>query len=180
MPHPTTPETAFPDRTALCRHLAEKPDDVLEMVAEQARQNLLTVTECLPERYRAFASGHQAEEVMTDIAEWGPVTVLVHTADLILECKGALPRGKFGRGYFNLMGHGPIGGHIRLDRCAAIGFVRRPFMGADDSCSVVFFNQDGDAMFKIFVGRDDKRCLLPDQVDRFTRLQQRLCPAATA
>ncbi|MNW12445.1 ChuX-like family protein [compost metagenome] len=55
-------------------------------------------------------------------------------------------------------------------------------MGSADSASVVFFNGDGDAMFKVFVGRDDARQLLPDQVERFEALKARLCgaPSQTA
>lgn len=167
------------DRLAALRaRLAAEPGGVLEAVAEETGFSLRTVTDCLPDAFRAFAPGDQAEAVMTDIAAWGSVTVLVHSADLILECKGPLPRGQLGRGYYNLAGGSPIGGHIRLDRCAAIGFVRRPFMGSGDSCAVIFFNGDGGAMFKIFVGRDDKRQLLPDQVARFTALQARLCGTA--
>lgn len=177
----TDDRTATPEDTlaSLRARLAAEPGGVLETVAEETGVSLHTVTACLPAAFRAFAPGDQAEAVMADIAEWGPVTVLVHSPDLILECKGPLPRGQFGRGYFNLAGGSPIGGHIRLDRCTAVGFVRRPFMGNGESCAVVFFNADGAAMFKIFVGRDDTRRLLPDQVDRFAALQARLCPAVT-
>ena len=39
-----------------------------------------------------------------------------------------------------------------------------------DTVSAQFFNADGDAMFKIFVGRDESRRLKADQVERFARL----------
>ncbi len=51
-------------------------------------------------------------------------------------------------------------------------FLRRPFMGTD-TLSVQFFNADGEAMFKIFVGRDENRRLKADQVERFARLETR-------
>jgi len=44
-----------------------------------------------------------------------------------------------------------------------------------DSASVVFFNVDGGIMFKVFVGRDEKRALLSDQLTRFHALADRLC-----
>ena len=53
-----------------------------------------------------------------------------------------------------------------------MAFVRRPFMGGD-SCSVSFFNRRGEAMFKIFVGRDENYQLIASQVERFTALQER-------
>jgi len=175
----TATDTGADRLTALRARLAAEPGGVLEAVAAETTLSLRTVVDCLPEDFRAFARGAQAEAAMTDIADWGVVTVLVHSADLVLECKGPLPRGSFGRGFYNLAGGSPIGGHIRLDRCAAVGFVRRPFMGSGDSCAVIFFNGDGEAMFKIFVGRDEARQMLPDQVERFTALKTRLCaPAA--
>lgn len=179
MPHAPITEPAPVSLEALRRRLAETPNGVLESLAVEAGQTLRTVVECLPEDLRVFAPGTAAEMAMTDIANWGPVTLLVHSADLVLECKGPLPLGRFGHGYYNLQDGSPIGGHIRLDRCAAIGFLRRPFMGADDSCAVIFFNPEGDAMFKIFVGRDDKRQLLSDQVARFCALRTRACGGAS-
>ena len=41
------------------------------------------------------------------------------------------------------------------------------------SMSVQFFNAAGDAMFKIFVGRDEKRELKPEQVQKFEALRAR-------
>jgi hypothetical protein len=49
-------------------------------------------------------------------------------------------------------------------------FCRSPFFGRR-SCSLQFINLDGGAMFKVFVRRDEKRELLPDQLARFERLR---------
>lgn len=161
--------------TSLRARLLAEPGGVLEAVAVETGMGLRAVVDCLPATMRSFAPGSAAESAMADIAGWGPITVLVHSADLVLECKGPLPLGQFGRGFYNLAGGSPIGGHIRLDRCTELAFVRRPFMGSGDSCAVIFFNGDGEAMFKIFVGRDEKRQLLADQVERFLALRDRLC-----
>jgi putative heme utilization carrier protein HutX len=168
----TTPETDLTKLAALRAQLAEKPSVVLEMFAAENGVSLQTVVECLPETSRVFAPGEFAEAVMADMADWGVVTVLVHTHDVILECKGNLPTGKTARGYYNLDHGSPIGGHFRLDQCTAMAFVRRPFMGSQ-SCSVSFFNRGGEAMFKVFVGRDENRELIASQVERFTVLQDR-------
>ena len=69
-------------------------------------------------------------------------------------------------------GESPIGGHIRAENCAAIAFVSRPFMGRP-SRSIQFFNTAGEAMFKIFVRRDEKRELIADQVAKFDALRER-------
>ena len=107
------------------------------------------------------------------MAGWGPILFIVHTSDLVLECEGPLPRGSYGRGYFNLHGESPIGGHIRASRCREIAFVSRPFMGRE-SRSIQFFNFDGDAMFKIFVRRNENRDLDAEQVARFEALKATL------
>jgi putative heme iron utilization protein len=54
--------------------------------------------------------------------------------------------------------------------------VERPLFGRL-SASILFFNRDGGIMFKIFVGRDDKRELLADQLAKFRALSARLCEA---
>ncbi len=95
----------------------------------------------------------------------------------MLECHGPLPPGSFARGYFNLHGESPIGGHIRAENCRSIAFVSRPFMGRA-SCSVQFFNEAGEAMFKIFVRRDAARELIAEQVAMFEALSDRCRQAA--
>jgi putative heme iron utilization protein len=45
------------------------------------------------------------------------------------------------------------------------------------SAVVVFFNCDDGIMFKIFVGRDEKRELKADQLAAFRALAARLCRA---
>ncbi len=110
---------------------------------------------------------------MSDITTWGEVLFIVHTADIVLECAGTLPPGTSSHGYYNIHGDSPIGGHIRADRCARIGFLMRPFMGRE-SRSVQFFNGAGEAMYKIFVRRDEKREMRADQLAKFEALRVRL------
>jgi putative heme iron utilization protein len=43
------------------------------------------------------------------------------------------------------------------------------------SALIVFFNVDGGIMFKIFVGRDEKRELKADQLAKFRSLGGQLC-----
>jgi heme iron utilization protein len=45
-------------------------------------------------------------------------------------------KGREGRGYFNIHGETPIGGHLRMQRCRSIYFFDRC------SCSLQFVNQD--------------------------------------
>jgi putative heme utilization carrier protein HutX len=161
-------------RDDLRRQLAEKPDGVLEAIAAQHGLSLQTVVECLPKAMWTHVSGAHFVAAMEEIATWGPVTVIAHTRDVILEFEGPLPPGRLGHGFYNLQGgHGGLHGHLRASNCKAIVFLRRPFMGKD-TASVQFFNADGEAMFKIFIGRDGDGALRPDQIARLAALQDRL------
>lgn len=101
----------------------------------------------------------------------------MHTGDGVFECKGSVPPGTFGRGYFNIHGDSPIGGHLRADRCRFIYFVDRLFFGRR-SCSVQFVNEDEGAMFKIFVGRNEDRSSKADQLVKFEALRNKHAGAA--
>lgn len=163
----TTPPEPLKER------LAKNPDGIIERIAAEYGVSPLAVIEYLPDRHRTLVDGAHFATVMSDITGWGEVLFIVHTPDIVLECVGELPPGTFSHGYYNIHGESPIGGHIRAERCTRIAFLTRPFMGRP-SCSVQFFNGAGEAMFKIFVRRDDKRELLSDQVARFEALRARL------
>ena len=160
--------SAVPDRSAAVRAaVAAKPDGVLEEVARQHGVPYRAVLDELPAGQAVVVPGARFDAVWERMAAWpGPVTFIVHTLDGVFETTGPVPPGSRGRGYFNIHGQSPIGGHIRADRCAAIYLVDRPFFGRR-SCSVQFVNGDGEAMFKIFVGRDAARELDLAQVQLF-------------
>jgi putative heme utilization carrier protein HutX len=158
------------------QELAAKPEGVLEAVATTHGVSLLSVIQCLPEKMWKHISGDHFIDVMQDISGWGGITFIVHTKDAIVEFEGPLPGGTSGHGYYNLKGGGGMSGHLRATHCRAIVFLRRLFMGME-TVSIQFFNADGGAMFKIFVGRDEKRQLKADQVERFARLEAKFAAA---
>jgi heme iron utilization protein len=161
------------ERKPLAARLALNPDGILEQIAREYSVSTLEVVRNLLPDQRTIAQGERFAEILADVTTWGEILFIVHTPDIVLECKGALPPGDFARGYFNLHGDSPIGGHVRAENCQAIAFVSRPFMGRA-SCSIQFFNAAGEAMFKIFVGRDAARELLPEQVQIFEALRTRI------
>ncbi|WP_342634996.1 heme anaerobic degradation radical SAM methyltransferase ChuW/HutW [Rhodoplanes roseus] len=173
--HRMTDTLAAPSdaREKLAAQLAANPDGIIEVLARQHGVSTLDATRMLPAANCTFAPADTFADVMGELTSWGPMLFIVHTPSIVLECEGAIPRGEFGRGYFNLHGDSPIGGHIKADRCTAIAFVRRPFMGRE-SCSIQFFDQDGEAMFKIFVRRMPDRNMEPEQVAKFEALKTRL------
>ncbi len=154
-------------------HMAQNPGAVIEDVARERKATSRAVIEALPSGMARVAPGDAFAAAMGDIAEWGDVTLIVHTDDAIFEFSGAVPAGEIGRGYFNLSQPKGLHGHLRHERCAAIAFVERPFMGKS-SAFVAFLNVDGGIMFKVFVGRDETRALRQDQLGRFKSLADRL------
>lgn len=150
-------------------YLAENPGAVIEDVARDHGVSPRAVIEALPLDMVKLREGSAFAVAMQDIAHWGEVTLIVHTADGIFEFTGSLPGGEIGRGYFNLMQPKGLHGHLRHERCAAIAFVERPFMGKS-SAFMAFLNVDGGVMFKVFVGRDEARALRQDQLERFRAL----------
>lgn len=157
------------DLADLKAYMAENPGAVIEDVARARDVAPRAVLEALPGTMVRFGPGTAFGAAMNDVAEWGEVTLIVHTVDAIFEFTGAIPAGEVGRGYFNLMQPKGLHGHLRHQRCAAVAFVERPFMGKS-SAFIAFINVDGGIMFKVFVGRDDKRELKPDQLERFRKL----------
>jgi putative heme utilization carrier protein HutX len=156
--------------------LAADPGAVMESVAKETGATLRAVVEALPESMRRFAPASAFVEIMSEIANWGEVTVIIHTDDGVMEFTGPVPPGKVAQNYYNLSGRTGFHGHLRHERCAGIAFVERPFFGRP-SASILFFNVDGGIMFKIFVGRDEQRELIRHQLDAFRALAERLCAA---
>ena len=158
------------DFDAIRATLAEQTDGVLDDVARRHDVSLRVVLDLLPGDAARRAPGARFAEIWCELTAWGPVTFIVHTEDGVFETKAPLPPGSEARGYFNIHGESPLGGHIRAARCAAIYFVDRPFFRRR-SCSLQFINIDGGAMFKVFVGRDEQRELIGGQLARFERLR---------
>jgi putative heme utilization carrier protein HutX len=164
------PSTDLADLTA---HMAQNPGAVIEDVARERKVTPRAVIETLPQAMVRVGRGSDFAAVMQDVAQWGEVTLIVHTDDAIFEFTGEIPAGEIGRGYFNLMQPKGLHGHLRHERCDAIAFVERPFMGKS-SAFIAFINIDGGIMFKVFVGRDEARALRQDQLARFHSLAQRI------
>lgn len=157
--------------TELQQFLMTEPDGTLETIATQFNTTLLDVVRHLPSR--SLMGGEQFDIVWDNVMKWGNVTTLVHTQDVILEFSGELPSGFHRHGYFNLRGKKGMTGHIKAENCQYIAMFERKFMGMD-TASILFFNHEGVAMFKIFLGRDEHRQLLPEQLSAFRQLAQQL------
>ncbi len=164
---------------ALRSKVAADPGVVMENLAKETGTTVRDVADALPQEMRRFAPASAFIEVMGEVAKWGEVTVIIHTDDGVMEFTGPVPEGKAAQNYYNLSGRTGFHGHLRYERCAGVAFVERPFFGRP-SASILFFNPEGGTMFKIFVGRDEKRELRGDQLAAFRALADRLCAPAAA
>jgi putative heme utilization carrier protein HutX len=167
------------DLADLKAYMADNPGAVIEDVARDRKVTPRAVLEAMPEMLERFGPGSEFVAAMQDVAQWGEVTLIVHTDDAIFEFTGAIPSGEIGRGYFNLMQPKGLHGHFRHERCGGIAFVERPYMGKS-SAFIAFLNVDGGIMFKVFVGRDETRALRGDQLQRFHALSDRVAAAGAA
>ncbi len=117
------------------------------------------------------------DDLMADLPEWGPVTTILLVGGSVFEFKGPFPKGRYGHGYYNLMGQHGFEGHLKLDNVGAVHLVSRAHRG-QESHSFQFFSHDGALIFKVFLGRDRARQLLPEQLARFAHYLS-LCQSET-
>ena len=163
--------TASPtdDLDAIRAALKEQPDGVLDDVARRHNVSLRVVLDLLPGAAPRPASGARFVEIWNDLVDWGPVTFVVHTEDGVFEMKAPLPPGSEGRGYFNIHGESPLGGHLRI-RDASRSICRPPVLRTPVLFAAIHQHQRRRHV-KVFDGRDEKRELLADQLGRFERLR---------
>ena len=152
--------------------LARNPALLFEKLAEENALSHAQVIECLPEAMWTKLAGTHFISVLKAIRDWGQLTTIVHTADIVMEFMGDFPDGKEGHGFYNLSGESErkgLHGHLRHAHCSAIYLIERPFMNVT-TMSMNFVNQDGNFMFKIFLGRDEAGNLQKAQIERFHAL----------
>ena len=75
----------------LKEYLAQNPGAVIEDVARERNVSPRAVIEALPSDMVRICGGDAFAEAMQDIAQWGEVTLIVHTDDAIFEFTGTIP-----------------------------------------------------------------------------------------
>lgn len=152
--------------------LTEDPDLHPSRIAITLGVSEWDVVRHLPAELVTLLPGEQAESLLGQLADWGTVTTIVESCGSIFEVKAPFPPGKCARGYYNLMGRdNELHGHLKLDAVAHIALVSKRFMGKEGH-SFQFFDAAGRCIFKIYLGRDHQRNLLPEQVARFMALRK--------
>ncbi len=152
--------------------LEQDPSLLPSDIAKQLELSECEVVKLLPEEMVTLVEGRKAQDILEGLVGFGDVTTIIHSFGSIFEVKAPFPKGKLAHGYYNLMGrNGELHGHLRLDLITDIALVSKPFRGSE-SHYFGFFNQDGHSVFKIYLGRDKKRQLIPEQVSSFIALKQ--------
>ena len=152
--------------------LEEEPKLLPTAIAENLGVSEVEVVAAFPNDMAVMLDGSRAQEILEGLVGWGPVTTIVHSFGSIFEVKAPFPKGKVARGYYNLMGkEGELHGHLKLDNVKHIGLVSKSFMGRE-SHYFGFFSETGENIFKIYLGRNEKRELIADQVERFKALKE--------
>ncbi len=141
-------------------------------IAQQLNLTEGEVVFAFPEELVVRLAGEHAKAILEELPSWGPVTSIVHSMGSIFEVKAPFPKGKEARGYYNLMGkEGEMHGHLRLDLVTNIALVSKEFMG-QESYFIGFFAEQGECVFKVYLGRDKQRKLFPEQIEKFNALKQ--------
>ncbi|ERB66669.1 HuvX protein [Vibrio coralliilyticus OCN008] len=154
--------------------IEQEPTLLPAAIAERLEVSEFEVVAALPEEMIALTPGEQSQSVLENLVGFGPVTTIVHSFGSIFEVKAPFPKGKVARGYYNLMGkEGELHGHLKLDNVKNIALVSKPFMGRE-SHYFGFFCEQGNNIFKIYLGRNEKRELIAEQVETFKQWQQEL------
>lgn len=152
--------------------LAEDSAVPISSMSQQLDLNEGAITFALPAEMMTKTSGEHAQAILAQLPDWGKVTTIVHSFGSIFEAKARFPKGKVAHGFYNLMGKdGELHGHLRLDLVAHIAFVSKPFRSME-SHYIGFFTQQGECIFKVYLGRDKKRQLFPEQVAAFAQMKQ--------
>lgn len=158
-------------KASITERLAKNPGILFETLAESNNASEAEMIECLPSELWSKVSGGHFQNILSQIASWGKVMTIIHTADAVFEFSGNLPKGEEGHGYYNLDTTSGFQGHLRYKNCAAIYFVTRPFRGSETR-SILFANHSGGIMFKVFLGRDENRVIFPEQIELFQQLSK--------
>ncbi|WP_100752673.1 heme utilization cystosolic carrier protein HutX [Vibrio salilacus] len=152
--------------------LEQDPTLLPAAMAQQLSVSEFDVVAALPTEMTAIVDGDQAQAILESLVGFGPVTTIVHSFGSIFEVKAPFPKGKLARGYYNLIGsEGELHGHLKLDNIQHIALVSKPFMGRE-SHYFGFFCPAGNNVFKVYLGRNNKRELIAEQVATFKQWQQ--------
>ena len=152
--------------------VAENPSVMLMNLAVELGRPEAELVAALPEEMRKQGRKDAFEAIWNAMTEWERSTFLAVNCGCVVEVEGKLPKGKFGHGMFNLdHGENALGGPLLVNKLESVWFVSKPFFNKE-SHSVQFFDGKGDMMFAVYLGRDEKREIIPAIKESFLRMRE--------
>ena len=131
--------------------LSQKKPWMLSSLARECQVSEKDVARALPPDMCAFTDGENFTRVWEALCAWEKATFIVQHEGHVIEVACRISAGRPGHGYYNIMGEGVLGGHIRACAITDIAFLSMPFMGLE-SYSVQFFHGDGRVAFAVYAG----------------------------
>lgn len=110
-------------------------------------------------------------ELLTLVSEMGHVTTIIFSSGSVFENKGVFPKGTLGHGFYNF-GTGQLGfqGHLNIEKIASVELQTKQHRGRE-ARSFNFHHENGDLVFKVFLGRDESGEMLANQVKIFDEIK---------
>lgn len=154
--------------------ITKEADKMPTNLAQEYGISELAVYQNLPGEMVSFTDVSNFTTIWNEMVTWEKVLFLTINSGIVAEVSGKLSKGKEGHGYFNLMDrYAPLHGHVNVKNLKAIAFVSKPFMGKE-SHSIAFFTKDENLAFSIYLGRNEKREIIPQAKESFLRLKESL------
>lgn len=160
-------------RERVAQVLSENPSAPLHGLAQRLGVAELDVVRALPRKIAVEAPLEEFDFVWEALLSWSRVTVVAQNDGFVMEYQGCLPRGRHRHGMFNLHEEGvSLGGHVLSSQLAGIWFVSKPHFG-HESHGVLFYAASGRPAFGVYVGRNEKRELIPRALKGYQALRAR-------
>ena len=152
---------------------------IIDMMDEDPKLSTLDISKALdkteaeiiaalPDEMIERISGEMAESLLRQLSGWGNLTTIINFHGSIFEMTSPVPMGKNAHGYYNLLSKTGLHGHLNLSAIKEIFFVSKPFMKRE-SHYVGFFSENGDCIFKVYLGRSEDGKLISSQVEKFKK-----------
>lgn len=110
--------------------------------------------------------------LLCELPKLGSTTTVILHGSCVFEFTGIFPAGELGEGYYNLNGAEPgFHGHLRLEAMSRVRFQDRPHRGRA-SYAFVFENDEGECLFKVFIGREKNGELIQSQLTFFQQIRE--------
>lgn len=155
--------------------LSDNPSIGTHELAAQLNKPEGEIIRFLPEHMVSIIEGQYSETILTELPQWGEVTIIIEKAGSFFEIKETFPIGKSAYGYYNLnLGEETVKafhGHLKLVHIKYIALVSKPLKGKETH-AIVFISDKNQVVFKVYLGRNKQGEIYPDQIERFQKLTQ--------